>query len=297
MNDPRNEKIIKILKETKNEFLVNLFKEDTKNMFFDTEPFRHKLLKARMKNPEFGGVFIPMLESEIIDGDRSTFYLEQLEALFREEAYMRHLEKRAIAQQKDEGGQEQDVSNDLNVVDLDTLRRRQLIFDKLKDRKQQEGGDGKGSNAQYKSIVTEYELDSTTNPFVAIYRRLMRRDRKLKPVVRKRVVTSYENVKECKIYVHCIKGENVPVRADYLDIYRRFKNKDSIENENKNRSNMMRGDRRPTASVGRNTMASRGSRFDQDDDYEEDNETQLVVKDKEEVYNMPMVETYVEVRV
>jgi len=40
--------------------------------------------------------------------------------------------------------------------------------------------------------------------------------RKLKPVVRKREVVAFENIKECKIYVHVIKGENVPVRADFI---------------------------------------------------------------------------------
>jgi len=32
VNDPRNEQIITILREQKNEFLVKLFKEDSKNL-------------------------------------------------------------------------------------------------------------------------------------------------------------------------------------------------------------------------------------------------------------------------
>ena len=31
VNDPRNERIIKVLKETKNEFLIRLLKDDAKN--------------------------------------------------------------------------------------------------------------------------------------------------------------------------------------------------------------------------------------------------------------------------
>jgi hypothetical protein len=34
VNDPRNERVIKFLKETKNEFLVKLLREDAKNPNF-----------------------------------------------------------------------------------------------------------------------------------------------------------------------------------------------------------------------------------------------------------------------
>ena len=47
VNDPRNQAIIKVLRETKNEFLVNLLRSDAKNMMADSAPFRHKLLLAR----------------------------------------------------------------------------------------------------------------------------------------------------------------------------------------------------------------------------------------------------------
>ena len=35
VNDPRNEQILTVLREQKNEFLVKLFKEDSKNMLSD----------------------------------------------------------------------------------------------------------------------------------------------------------------------------------------------------------------------------------------------------------------------
>ena len=50
VNDPRNQKIIKVLRETKNDFLVNLLKADSKNSMSDVKPFRHKLLQARQKD-------------------------------------------------------------------------------------------------------------------------------------------------------------------------------------------------------------------------------------------------------
>jgi len=68
--------IIKLLKESKNEFLVNLLNLDSKNLQQEAKPFRHKLLTARSKDvANFGKVFIPMLESELIDSARSSFYL------------------------------------------------------------------------------------------------------------------------------------------------------------------------------------------------------------------------------
>ena len=47
VNDPRNEMIIKFLKETRNEFLIKLLQEDAKNPLSSVQPFRHLLLKAR----------------------------------------------------------------------------------------------------------------------------------------------------------------------------------------------------------------------------------------------------------
>jgi hypothetical protein len=66
VNDPRNERIIKFIKETKNEFLIHLLKEDSKNPLANVEPFRHKLMAARNKDPTLSKEQIPLLEKEII---------------------------------------------------------------------------------------------------------------------------------------------------------------------------------------------------------------------------------------
>lgn len=76
VNDPRNEQIIKMLRETKNDFLVRLMADDSRNLLADQETFRHKLLQARLKDSLNSNVFIPMLEGEIIDSTRTSFYLE-----------------------------------------------------------------------------------------------------------------------------------------------------------------------------------------------------------------------------
>lgn len=81
VNDPRNERIIKILKETKNEFLLKLLREDAKNPVAYLKPFRHMLLEARAKDPELAKEPIPLLESEVIE---QPHLLDKLESLFRE---------------------------------------------------------------------------------------------------------------------------------------------------------------------------------------------------------------------
>jgi hypothetical protein len=96
VNDPRNEAIIKLLRETKNEFLIRLLKEDSKNPGHHLKPFRHMLLDARANDPHLTRRTIPMLESEIIqDHD----LLEKLELLFREQAYKVYLEKKIEEEQ------------------------------------------------------------------------------------------------------------------------------------------------------------------------------------------------------
>jgi hypothetical protein len=81
VNDPRNERIIRFLKETKNEFLQKLLSEDSKNPLFQLKPFRHMLLEARAKDPELAKVIIPLLEKEIIENPH---LLDKLEVLYRE---------------------------------------------------------------------------------------------------------------------------------------------------------------------------------------------------------------------
>ena len=76
VNDPRNEKIIKFIKETKNEFLIQMLMEDARNPLSRVEPFRHKLLEARNKDPLLSKVPIPLLEKEIIDATKNKFYLD-----------------------------------------------------------------------------------------------------------------------------------------------------------------------------------------------------------------------------
>ena len=76
VNDPRNERIIKFIKESKNEFLIQMLMEDSRNPLSRLEPFRHKLMEARTKDPILSKVPIPLLEKEIIDASRNKLFLD-----------------------------------------------------------------------------------------------------------------------------------------------------------------------------------------------------------------------------
>lgn len=50
--------------------------EDARNPLSRLEPFRHKLLEARAKDPILSKVPIPILEREIIDATHNKFFLD-----------------------------------------------------------------------------------------------------------------------------------------------------------------------------------------------------------------------------
>ena len=52
-----------------------MFESDAKNGLNSLEPFRHKLMMERAKNPELKKLFIPMLEGELVDSERTTVFL------------------------------------------------------------------------------------------------------------------------------------------------------------------------------------------------------------------------------
>lgn len=146
------------------------------------------MLEARYKDPDFGKIFIPMLENELIDSNRSTFFLEKLEDLFRKEAYQRHLEKRIDHQKRQQEGKERGEEGrgeELHHMDYDTLRRRKIIRDLIKERQRDQKVEGKGNSANYKGVVKETELfDIDDNEYLAALGRVFQTGRKLKPLVR-----------------------------------------------------------------------------------------------------------------
>ena len=81
-------------------------------------------------------MFIPLLENEIVDSNRTGVFLEELEKIFQEEAYRRHLEEKAEEQRRraTEANAGQDPSKPLDR-DFATMRRRNEILTKIKNRK------------------------------------------------------------------------------------------------------------------------------------------------------------------
>ena len=78
-----------------------MFESDAKNGLNSLEPFRHKLMMERAKNPELKKLFIPMLEGELVDSERTTVFLQMLEKLYTEEARIKHLETKAVIKKAD----------------------------------------------------------------------------------------------------------------------------------------------------------------------------------------------------
>ena len=70
-------------------------------------------------------------------------------------------------------------------------------------------------------MIKEFEFD-VQNPFAGVLATLMQTERKLKPIIRRREPVICDGIKECKIFVHLVKGENVPVRADYIQDYKKI---------------------------------------------------------------------------
>lgn len=70
-------------------------------------------------------------------------------------------------------------------VDLETLKRRQLILDEIKNRRSLQTIEGNKAVINYKSVVKQVDLD-LSNPFSAIMNKLFVGGRRLKPLVKKR---------------------------------------------------------------------------------------------------------------
>jgi hypothetical protein len=128
--------------------------------------------------------------------------------------------------------------------------------------------------------VKEVEIE-TSNPFVGLLNRIFATERKLKPIIKKRQPIAFESVKECKIFVHIIKAENVPVRAECVQRAHEYK---------KNESKLIYNNR-PVPNRPQNQLD-----LDEQEEVVEDDQTGKI-KDEQQLYSMPMVETFVEVKI
>ena len=208
---------MKYVEKNGNSYLQKLFADDAKNNLNTVQPFRHMLLIERRNNPEWANMFIPMLESEIIDSSLTTCYLDKLEALYRKKAHDDYLFNKS-KKPKDEIGNKDEVKNNNQLVDYATHTRRQKIFDKIKKRQKtaQTGGDS-SSRMNYTSIVNEYKLDGFNNPLQNLLAGVFTIERKLKPAVKERETVGFSEKSEVTINLHVIRGENIPLRSNFMD--------------------------------------------------------------------------------
>jgi hypothetical protein len=103
------------------------------NSLFAVKPFRQMLLEERRKNPELANMFIPMLESEIIDSSRTTCYLDKLEVIYRKKAHDDWVNNKEKDEKIDQNNRDE-VKNNNQLVDYATHKRRQQIFEAIKMR-------------------------------------------------------------------------------------------------------------------------------------------------------------------
>ena len=61
------------------------------------------------------------------------------------------------------------------------------------------------------------------NFLVTIGNKLFMRGRKLKPLIKEQPTKNHELVKEARLVVHVIKGENVPIRHEIIEEYKALK--------------------------------------------------------------------------
>ena len=84
------------------------------------------------------------------------------------------------------------------------------------------------------------------NPLNDLIQTILENGRKLKPIIQRRDPVQVEGVKACKMFVHCIKGENVPVRREFatmakqlLDLQQRGMNNNMSYQQTTNLDDLM----------------------------------------------------------
>ena len=107
--------------------------------------------------------------------------------------------------------------------------------------------------------------------------------RPLKPFVKARQAVAFETVKECKIYVHVIKGENVPVRHEYVVDFSNSLHKSKV---NEAQANVVNRLRRATPNIPSDMRVQ--LQMIQEEDQEGDLEQvppTVIVKDRKDLIN------------
>ena len=227
MNDPRNEAILRYLRETQNSFVKKLLREDAKNPLHDVSSFRHMLMLAKKNDPALSGIPIPLLDAEIIDESKNPFFMERLNEIMNRNKRTELLEK---------------PTTETEFLDP-LMMRRNRIEEKLKKKKNNQKNQTR-SNISYKSVVKEFVFTGGAN-IAELIGNFFQVSRKLKPIVKKRQSEAIENQDKAKILVHIIKGYHIPTRQKNTKEIKKF-----IDSQSNNR-NVDPYYNRPVASISR----------------------------------------------
>jgi type II secretory pathway predicted ATPase ExeA len=106
-----------------------------------------------------------------------------------------------------------DSVNTIPVYDVETVQRRQLIFEKINIRKKETAiGVVANKQANYDAVVSEFAMQDAEVSLLTIIKNMFKFERALKPIVKDRKQASVDSVNEAKLLVHVIRGTDVPVR-------------------------------------------------------------------------------------
>lgn len=125
-----------------------------------------------------------------------------------------------------------DSVNTIPVYDVETVQRRQLIFEKINIRKKETAiGVVANKQANYDAVVSEFAMQDAEVSLLTIIKNMFKFERALKPIVKDRKQASVDSVNEAKLLVHVIRGTDVPVRQSYyhkfLRLFQELKENDS----------------------------------------------------------------------
>ena len=101
------------------------------------------------------------------------------------------------------------------------------------------------------------------NFLVTIGNKLFMRGRKLKPLIKEQPTKNIELVKEARLVVHVIKGENVPIRHDIIEEYAQMKG-----GGDKGAGRQLGRSHRPTVNRPGNNAGDPG--YQREDSFEDD---------------------------
>ena len=233
VNDPRNEVIVQKIAHMKNHYLEKLLKKDSMFPLADRESFRHKLLEARTKDPNYVKTVIPQLNSELIDENITSFYIDWIQDIQNQEAMelKNKLGQQDLMEDSSESGSSKVIASQVRSDRgyRETQQRRAQIFKTInKRRAENKEGTGVGKQIQYNQVVSEFVAGPGIFDFLKdIFQGRIQIPRKLKPAVQYKIPKQMTTIDKTTLNVHIVRGQDVPLRIKYCEDYEKHKAKEA----------------------------------------------------------------------